>query len=564
MLPFSYASISAIIGTQSVLLAKSISELLRTTADGRQQFGAYFTYVILAAWLSSILFWMYRMTTALRKFDKEPLIIPVLQVVWTIFSIVGGGIYFEEFRKMNSTAIALFTLGVLMLLVGVYLLTPHQPAHAQHPSALAQQHHQLQMMQMAAQQNGHHHMGMHLSDVELAMDGHHHHDMHHHHYGMHQAVGHMAGSSELALAVAQANGVALGMGMGGTSLSPPGDALYGHGHSSDGGHSTSSSGSSHSKGGKDDVPAPRSARGPSGAASPGGLAGDASLAPPGRITRVTSTGRTIIQSSLPPSNPITPPLEVSGGSQSRSAGGGSAGGSSEVSPDFRPFEGAVASPQLPAVGTASSRAHAQHHLHPLAHEHDALTDDAHLRSSGGNLSLDLDPMGSAIADNNHKHAQLAMERLHAAAIYHSRAAAASAAYAAGSTSSSGGGPGILSEAGLLGSGLGRHHHNHTNSLSTPPLRPSPANWSTPPHHTRTGGMLDSRDSRPTSAHGLMSDGLGGSSSIGGHSGSIPPSPALYGYDPFASLRQEGAVVKRSRGMSLGFSMPMADMDDNTQ
>jgi len=61
----------------------------------------------------------------------------------------------------------------------------------------------------------------------------------------------------------------------------------------------------------------------------------------------------------------------------------------------------------------------------------------------------------------------------------------------------------------------------------------------------------------SSGQGLM---YGGDGDPGSHHGSIPPSPALYGYDPFSTLRHDGAV-KRSRALSLGFSMPMLDMDN---
>ena len=130
LLPFSYAAISAIIGTQSVLLAKSSSELVRTTLGGKNQFNSPFTYFILTAWITSMVFWLYRMNAALRKFDGV-FIIPVLQVVWTLFSIIGGGVYFREFSAFNAVDIGLFTLGVCIVIFGVYLLAPQTPARAE-------------------------------------------------------------------------------------------------------------------------------------------------------------------------------------------------------------------------------------------------------------------------------------------------------------------------------------------------------------------------------------------------------------------------------------------------
>jgi len=164
LLPFSYAAISAIIGTQSVLLAKSTSELLRTSAQGNQQFSSYFTYVIIVAWAASMVFWLYRMDTALRKFDG-PFIVPVLQVVWTLFSIIGGGIYFQEFNRMPGIGITFFTIGVLIVISGVYLLAPQpQPGETgTRGMVLADQLHHVELATMAAAQD--------LHDIEMRTMG---------------------------------------------------------------------------------------------------------------------------------------------------------------------------------------------------------------------------------------------------------------------------------------------------------------------------------------------------------------------------------------------------------
>lgn len=84
--------VSGIIGTQSVLLAKSVSTLLRTTLAGNNQLGSPFLYVVLVAWAVTMVFWLYRMNKALIKFDGV-FIIPMLQVrtiLVVIASSVGG------------------------------------------------------------------------------------------------------------------------------------------------------------------------------------------------------------------------------------------------------------------------------------------------------------------------------------------------------------------------------------------------------------------------------------------------------------------------------------------
>ena len=110
LLPLMYAVSSAIIGTQSVVQAKCLSILLRASLDGESQFGNWFMYFVLVAWLCSTSFWLTRMNRALSMFDGL-FIIPVLQVFWTFFSIVSGGIYFEEFDSFSVPQMLGFSSG---------------------------------------------------------------------------------------------------------------------------------------------------------------------------------------------------------------------------------------------------------------------------------------------------------------------------------------------------------------------------------------------------------------------------------------------------------------------
>eukprot|EP00300_Choanocystis_sp_HF-7_P013179 c18188_g1_i2.p1 GENE.c18188_g1_i2~~c18188_g1_i2.p1 ORF type:complete len:382 (+),score=54.26 c18188_g1_i2:47-1192(+) len=121
VIPSCYAAVSAILGSQSVLLAKSTSELIRSTLKGQDQLSNYFTYAIIGSWILTMAFWLYRMNTALRRFDSV-FIVPMLQVIWTLFSIVGGGLYFDEFSHLSPQQAILFALGVLLVISGVCVL----------------------------------------------------------------------------------------------------------------------------------------------------------------------------------------------------------------------------------------------------------------------------------------------------------------------------------------------------------------------------------------------------------------------------------------------------------
>eukprot|EP00033_Pygsuia_biforma_P000591 GCRY01000698.1.p1 GENE.GCRY01000698.1~~GCRY01000698.1.p1 ORF type:complete len:357 (-),score=59.71 GCRY01000698.1:251-1321(-) len=122
-IPFAYAAISGMIGTQSVILAKSCASLIRQTLMGDNQFTHVFTYLILAAWALTMGYWMHRLNSGLQQFDAM-FIVPMFQVVWTLGSIVGGGIYFNEFAHFTKFHTVMFITGVVLILCGVYHMTP--------------------------------------------------------------------------------------------------------------------------------------------------------------------------------------------------------------------------------------------------------------------------------------------------------------------------------------------------------------------------------------------------------------------------------------------------------
>jgi hypothetical protein len=125
-LPLLYAITSAVLGTQSVVQAKCLSILLRATLDGDNQLTNWFTYFVLFYWLGATSFWLTRMNKALSMFDGL-FIIPVLQVFWTFFAIVSGGIYFEEFKSFTWPQMIGFIFGVSIVFLGVYMLSPKNP-----------------------------------------------------------------------------------------------------------------------------------------------------------------------------------------------------------------------------------------------------------------------------------------------------------------------------------------------------------------------------------------------------------------------------------------------------
>ncbi|GLI71133.1 hypothetical protein VaNZ11_016220, partial [Volvox africanus] len=118
----SYAIFSALLGSQSVLFGKSISVILRTTFTESNQLGNWYTWVVLPLFTFTALFWITRLNKGLRMFPAM-IIVPLLQIAWTLFSIVSGMLYFQEYKGFTTLKAIMFPVGVVIVFMGVFILT---------------------------------------------------------------------------------------------------------------------------------------------------------------------------------------------------------------------------------------------------------------------------------------------------------------------------------------------------------------------------------------------------------------------------------------------------------
>ncbi|KAJ9529764.1 hypothetical protein QJQ45_014535 [Haematococcus lacustris] len=179
LLPVSYSIFAALLGTQSVLFSKSVSVLLRATFSGDSQLDNWYTWVTLLCFILAAGFWVTRLnkvapatasrstaasqppaqppasrqpaasqpqpaaatarrSTALRasaliaalRLFPAMIIVPLMQICWTLFSIISGMIYFQEYMSFNPATARngplnaiMFSVGVLVVFIGVFLLT---------------------------------------------------------------------------------------------------------------------------------------------------------------------------------------------------------------------------------------------------------------------------------------------------------------------------------------------------------------------------------------------------------------------------------------------------------
>jgi len=116
-IPICYAAVSAMVGANSVVLGKMSAGLIATW-----EIISLWGLLIGAAFILLTSFWLYRMNTALAKYDAM-FIIPVLQTCWLVTSILEGGIFFMEFSYMTIPNICIFAIGITVLLCGVVVLS---------------------------------------------------------------------------------------------------------------------------------------------------------------------------------------------------------------------------------------------------------------------------------------------------------------------------------------------------------------------------------------------------------------------------------------------------------
>eukprot|EP00798_Chlamydomonas_sp_ICE-L_P025205 gene25205-10848_t len=122
IMPVAYSIYSGLIGTQSVVFSKSLSMLLRLSFNGDNQMKSWFTYVMLLCFLITAFFFMSRLNQGLGMFPAM-LIVPLMQICWTLFSIISGMLFWQEYKVFTTLMAVMFTIGVLIVFVGVYLLT---------------------------------------------------------------------------------------------------------------------------------------------------------------------------------------------------------------------------------------------------------------------------------------------------------------------------------------------------------------------------------------------------------------------------------------------------------
>ena len=114
---FSHAMLSGILGAQSVLLGKSTAELIKTAIAGRGNLFTHFgTYAILVCMFSCIFLQVHYLNEALKRVEAT-IVVPVFQTFWTLVSVIGGFVFYKEYRDLQALQVAMFGVGLVLILI---------------------------------------------------------------------------------------------------------------------------------------------------------------------------------------------------------------------------------------------------------------------------------------------------------------------------------------------------------------------------------------------------------------------------------------------------------------
>ena len=115
-----YGGIAGVFGGCSVLLGKSTAELVKNvmTGDDDGAFTHFAPFAIIFGMLASLLTQITVLNHGLSKFNAL-LMVPVYQSFWNTSSVLGGIIYFQEYRDMGAFQALFFGCGIAVTLMGV-------------------------------------------------------------------------------------------------------------------------------------------------------------------------------------------------------------------------------------------------------------------------------------------------------------------------------------------------------------------------------------------------------------------------------------------------------------
>jgi magnesium transporter len=120
---FLYPAMSGVVGAQSVLFGKVTAEILKgSLVHHKNVFENAMTWIVLIALVTCILTQIRWLNNGLQLFDAM-YVVPIFQTFWILVSVLGGLVYFDEWKHFSPFQAIMFPIGIAVTVRGVIELT---------------------------------------------------------------------------------------------------------------------------------------------------------------------------------------------------------------------------------------------------------------------------------------------------------------------------------------------------------------------------------------------------------------------------------------------------------
>eukprot|EP00698_Gefionella_okellyi_P017453 TRINITY_DN5106_c0_g1_i1.p1 TRINITY_DN5106_c0_g1~~TRINITY_DN5106_c0_g1_i1.p1 ORF type:complete len:483 (+),score=74.69 TRINITY_DN5106_c0_g1_i1:626-2074(+) len=122
ILAITYPVSNGLLAALTTLFSKITGTLITTSFAGDNQFTRPLTYMFIGIFLATAIGQVVVMNQWVQDFDAT-LAVPISYATWVAFAITGGAIFFNEFANFSAVQYAMYIMGVVVILGGVFTLS---------------------------------------------------------------------------------------------------------------------------------------------------------------------------------------------------------------------------------------------------------------------------------------------------------------------------------------------------------------------------------------------------------------------------------------------------------
>lgn len=123
--PYYYAICSGVVGAISVLLAKCLALMIKTSLHGDNQFVHPISYAFIIGMGVTLLVQTHLLNMATILGDTMT-VFPIFQSFWITFSVIGGIVFYDTAKEFTTTKWIFYPTALLLVGIGVLFLIQHE------------------------------------------------------------------------------------------------------------------------------------------------------------------------------------------------------------------------------------------------------------------------------------------------------------------------------------------------------------------------------------------------------------------------------------------------------